>query len=77
MGIDFGGQVWKRVWKMTVFGLKWGQDLENRATHPCKEFSGVPPWGLHKPEMSHNRSKICPKAFKLVVSGSSLLQELR
>ena len=43
MGIDFRGQVWKQVWKMTVFGLKWGQDLENRAAHPCKEFSGVPP----------------------------------
>ena len=43
MGIDFRDQVWKRVWKVTVFGLKWGQDLENRAAHPCKEFSGVPP----------------------------------
>ena len=43
MGIDFRDQVWKRVWKMTVFGLKWGQDLENRAAHPRKEFSGVPP----------------------------------
>ena len=43
MGMDFRGQVWARewVWKMTVFGLKWGQDLENRAAHPCQELPGV------------------------------------
>jgi len=28
---------------MTFFGLKWGQDLENRAAHPHQEFPGVPP----------------------------------
>ena len=28
---------------MTFFGLKQGQDLDNRAAHPHKEFSGVPP----------------------------------
>ena len=28
---------------MTCFGLKWGQDLENRAAHPHQEFPGVPP----------------------------------
>ena len=28
---------------MTFFGLKSGQDLENRAAHPHQEFSGVPP----------------------------------
>ena len=37
------GQVWKRVWKITFFGLKEGQDLENRAAHPHLEFPGVPP----------------------------------
>ena len=26
---------------MTFFGLKEGQDLENRAGHPHKEFRGV------------------------------------
>ena len=26
-------QVWKQVWKMTFFGLKYGQDLENRVAH--------------------------------------------
>ena len=56
MGMDFRGQVWKRVWKMTVFGLKWGQDLENRAAHPRHEFSRVHPWGLHKPKMSEVKS---------------------
>ena len=28
---------------MTVFGLKKGQDLGNRAAHPHQEFPGVPP----------------------------------
>ena len=28
---------------MPFFGLKWGQDLENRAAHPHQEFPGVPP----------------------------------
>ena len=28
---------------MTFFGLKQGQDLDNRAAHPHQEFSGVPP----------------------------------
>ena len=28
---------------MTFFGLKEGQDLENRAAHPNQEFSGVKP----------------------------------
>ena len=42
-GMDFRGQVWKRVWKMEYFGLKLGQDLGNRAAHPYQEFRGVPP----------------------------------
>ena len=40
---DLKSQVWKWVWKMTFFGLKQGQDLENRAAHPHQEFPGVPP----------------------------------
>ena len=28
---------------MEYFGLKLGQDLGNRAAHPCQEFRGVPP----------------------------------
>ena len=28
---------------MTLLGLKWAQDLNNRAAHPHEEFSGVPP----------------------------------
>ena len=40
--MDFRGLVWKRVWKITFFGLKSGQDLENRAAHPHQEFPGVP-----------------------------------
>ena len=36
-------QVWKWVWKMQVFGLKLGQELENRPAHPPEEFPGVLP----------------------------------
>ena len=41
--MDFRGLVWKRVWKITFFGLKSGQDLKNREVHPHQEFPGVPP----------------------------------
>ena len=44
-GKDFRDLVWKRVWKITFFGLKTGQDLKNRAVHPHQEFPGVPPGG--------------------------------
>ena len=40
MSMEFRGLVWKRVWKMTFFGLKSGQDLKNRAAHPHEEFPG-------------------------------------
>ena len=33
----------KKGVKNDIFGLKWGQDLENRAAHPSQEFPGVPP----------------------------------
>ena len=42
--MDFRGLVWKRVWKIAFLGLKYGQDLENRAAHPHQEFPGVPPF---------------------------------
>ena len=29
---------------MTFFGLKSGQDLEDRAAYPHQDFPGVPPW---------------------------------
>ena len=45
MGMDFRGFVWKRVRKITFFGLKSGQDVENQAAHPHQEFPGVPPPG--------------------------------
>ena len=41
--MDFRGLVWKRLWRITFFGLKSGQDLKNRAVHPNQEFPGVPP----------------------------------
>ena len=31
--MDFRDLVWKRVWKITSFGLKSDQDLKNRAAH--------------------------------------------
>ena len=42
-GMEFRGLVWKRVWKITFFGLKSGQDLENREAHPHQEFQECPP----------------------------------
>ena len=41
--MDFRGLDCKRVWEITFFGLKSGQDLENRAAHPHQEIPGVPP----------------------------------
>ena len=41
--MDFRGLVGKRVWKITFFGLKSGQDSENEAAHPHQEFPEVPP----------------------------------
>ena len=40
------GQVWKRVWKITFFGPKSGQDLKNRAAHPTKNSQECPPKGF-------------------------------
>ena len=53
-GMDFRGLVWKRVWKITFFGLKSGQDLKkkkNRAAHPDQDFLGVPPGHKHKKKL--------------------------
>ena len=41
MCMDFRGLVSKRVWKITVFGLKPGQDLKSWAAHPHQEFLNV------------------------------------
>ena len=51
MGMDFRGLVLKRVWKITFFGLKSGQDLKNRPAHPDQEFLGVPPGHKHKKKL--------------------------
>ena len=48
--IIFRGQFWKRAWKMTFLGLRQGQDLENRATHPHQEFPGGSPGGFRQDE---------------------------
>ena len=50
-GRDFKGLVWKRVWKITFFGLKSGQDLKNRAAHPHQELLGVSPGHKHKKKL--------------------------
>ena len=48
--MDFRGLVWKWVRKIAFFGLKSGQDLENRAAHPHQEFPGIsPPPGIQVP----------------------------
>ena len=41
--MDFIVLLWKRLWKITFFGLKLGQDLKNQAAHPHQEFPGVSP----------------------------------
>ena len=41
--MDFRGKVWKRVWEITFYGLKSGQDLKNGAAHSHQEFLGEPP----------------------------------
>ena len=43
MGMDFRDQVWKRIWKVAFFGMKKGQDLEDRAALPTKNFQENPP----------------------------------
>ena len=52
MSMDFKGLVWKRVWKISFFGLKQGQDLENRAVHPIKNSQEYSP-GLHVSDSFH------------------------
>ena len=44
--MDIRGLFWKRVWIITFFGVKSGQDLKNRAAHPRQEFPGVAPRGI-------------------------------
>ena len=44
-GYGFTGLVRKRVWEITFFGLKQGQDLENRTAQAHQEFPEVPPPG--------------------------------
>ena len=53
MSMDFKCLVWKRVWKISFFGLKQGQDLENRAVHPIKNSQESPPRGLHVSDSFH------------------------
>ena len=45
---------------MTLYGLKRGQDLENRAAQPYQEFPGVPP--PPPPPPGHRVLAIIPRA---------------
>ena len=56
MGMDFRVLVWKRVCKITFFGLKSDKDLKNRAAHPHEEFSEVTPRGYNYIFKYHLRS---------------------
>ena len=56
--MDFRGLVWKRVWKITFFGLKSGQDLKNRAAHPHVDFPGVPPPSPPGPAVKRGSSSL-------------------
>ena len=42
-GMNFRGLVRKPVSKITFFGVKYIQDLGNRAAHPHEEFPGATP----------------------------------
>ena len=73
--VHFRGLVWKRVWKITFFGLQQGQDLENRAAHPHQEFPGSIPralflsyigWGV--PPLPPTRARPIFKAFLCYLS---------
>ena len=46
---------------MTFFGLKYCQNLENRAAHPQKEYSGVP----GRPRVSFLETWVAKKLDKL------------
>ena len=47
---------------MLFFGLKYGQDLENRAAHPHQEFPGVPPGQIVLAmDVASARSDLCEK----------------
>ena len=42
-GMDFISLVWKEAWKITLFDLKKGQDMENWAAHtPSKNAQEYP-----------------------------------
>ena len=43
LAVDFKGQDWKRMWKMTFLG----QDLEKQAAIPPRQFIGVPPVSIY------------------------------
>ena len=42
MDMDFRVQVWQRVWKMTFFGLKEGQDLRTGPHTPTTNSQEFP-----------------------------------
>ena len=82
-GLDFRGQVWKRVWKMVYFGQKLGQDLGNRAAGYSSEFSvGVPcdvnlsleRWDQAEnlyttlPTNSHTVASLFPLFFEIIIT---------
>ena len=51
--MDFKDPFKKRVGKMTFFGLKYFQDLENQAAHLHQEFPAVPPFGSKEQGVNH------------------------
>ena len=58
------GQVRKRGYKMTFFGLKQPQDLGNRAGHPHREFPGVPPGSCNQFGILLSSLKVKDQRFK-------------
>ena len=57
MGMDFRNQVWKRVWKTTLFILKQGKHLENQGAQPHQKIPKSTPFrgsGAGRKSCHHN-----------------------
>ena len=53
--MDFRGLVWKRVWKMTFYGLKWSVRIWRTRRHtPTKNSQEFPPPPPTTPRAGHN-----------------------
>ena len=69
------GQVRKRVWKMTFFCLKQGQDFENRAAQPTKNSQEHPPAGNKSPGGRISEAR-APLRYGIYYNGLSFVRKI-